>query len=102
MSAMTVSLSDDAREFVEAEATAGGFASAGAFIAKLVHDEQKRIARNKIDQMLLKALEGPATEVTKADWENLRREVKERLEQEATHEPHRSAGRGPSRAGGNR
>jgi antitoxin ParD1/3/4 len=99
MSALTVSLSDDAREFVEAQAAAGGFGSPGAYILKLIDEEKRRKARQKIDAMLLEALQEPATEMTQADWAELRRELEERIAQEATDESHRQAGQRPSRAG---
>jgi len=80
MNALTVSLSDDAREFVESEATAGGFPSPDSYLQELIRAEQKRKAREKVEAMLLEALKEPATEMTKADWADLRRELDDRIE----------------------
>jgi antitoxin ParD1/3/4 len=102
MSALTVSLSDDARAFVETQAAAGGFESPDSYVQGLIRAEQKRKAREQLDTMLLEALQEPATEMTKADWADLRRELEERISQEAKNEPHRPARRRPSRAGGKR
>lgn len=102
MSALTVSLSDDAREFVEAEATAGGFTSPNSYLQELIRAEQKRKARTKVEAMLLEALKEPATEMTKADWADLRRGLEERIAQEAKNEPHHPARRRKTRTGGKR
>jgi antitoxin ParD1/3/4 len=102
MSAMTVSLSDDAREFVQAQAAAGGFKSPDSYIQELIRAEQKRQAREKVEAMLLEALKEPATEMTKADWADLRRGLEERISQEAKNEPHHPANRRKTRAGGKR
>jgi antitoxin ParD1/3/4 len=102
MSAVTVSLSDDAREFVQAQAAAGGFESPDSYIQGLIRAEQKRKAREKLEALLLEALQEPATEMTKADWADLRRGLDEQIAQRAKNEPRHPARRRSSRAGGNR
>jgi antitoxin ParD1/3/4 len=73
MSALTVSLSDDAREFVEAEATAGGFESPDSYIQGLIRAEQKRKAREKLEALIIEGLEsGEPTPMTAEDWDSLR------------------------------
>lgn len=80
MNAFTISLTDDAREFVEAEATAGGFGSPETYLLELVRAEQKRKAREKVEEMLLEALKEPSTEMTQADWADLRQKLEDRIE----------------------
>lgn len=76
MTTLTISLSDSQKEFVEAQAVAGGFASASAYIAKLVEQAEIKKERDRINALLLEGLNsGPATPMTKQDWEDIRREV---------------------------
>ncbi len=102
MKPMTVTLSDDAREFVEAQVAAGESESPDSYVDELIRADRRRKAREKLEAMLLEALREPATEMTKADWADLRRELEERIAQEAKDEPRRPAGRRPPRAGGKR
>ncbi len=68
------------RAWVRKQVTQKGFRSADEFIGKLLHDEKLRQLRDSIDEKLIEGLNsGPATEMTKKDWERIRREGLKRL-----------------------
>ena len=83
MVSTTYELSEKSRAFVEDQAPALGFASTGAYLDDLVR--QARINRGKqaLEAKLLEALDsGPATEMTREDWDQLERNVWERHRQD--------------------
>ncbi len=80
MEKITISLTKAEQEFVEAQAAECGHRSASAYVAALVRAERKRKAEEKLLALVREAEEsGPSTPMTKEDWEDIRREVAERL-----------------------
>lgn len=76
MNTLTVSLSEANSSFVEETAAAEGFASAGAYVDALVRQARIKKAKMALDAKLLEAMEsGPATEMTREDWDQLERQV---------------------------
>ncbi|WP_169980225.1 type II toxin-antitoxin system ParD family antitoxin [Tautonia rosea] len=74
---------NEIRLFIEAQAAEQGCASAGEYPLALVREAQLRQAKAGIDAKLIEALEnGPATPMTREDWDELEREVWERDRQE--------------------
>ena len=80
MATMNISLPDDMKAFIEAQAAAKGFGTVSEYMRALIREAQERAARRgRIDALLFEGLDsGPATPMTEADWEAIRREVKER------------------------
>ena len=78
MTTMNISLPDEMKAFVEAQMAAEGYASASEYLRNLIHDAQKRLARQALDAKLVEGLESPASELTDADWAALRQQVHER------------------------
>ena len=94
---MTITLPDELRAELEQRAKASGFASVDAYVAYLVVSDDPADAsddlpdpppgasyvvgsRAELEAKLQEALDsGPATEMTPADWADLRRRVAERL-----------------------
>src|SRR5258706_339410 len=73
-------LSDSLSAFVDEQASSQGYASAAEYVAALLQAEQKKKAREKLDELLLVGLNnGPAKPMTDADWTALRQRVKARL-----------------------
>ena len=79
MNNLTISLPEPIQQFIEAEVATGKYPTASDLIVKLVRQEQKRKAREKVDALLLEALESEATEMTREDWEELKQEARNRL-----------------------
>lgn len=79
MTTMNISLPDEMKAFVEARLMADGYASASEYLRSLIRDDQKRQAKQALEAKLLEGLQGPMTEMTRDDWESLRREALEGL-----------------------
>lgn len=73
-----VALPGRIRTFVEGRAKAMGFRSSDHYVNALVEAEKTRLAKERLAQLLVEGVEsGPATPMTKHDWEEIRREGKE-------------------------
>ena len=77
---MNISLPDTLRQWVEDRVAADGYGTASEYFRALVRDDQKRKAREQLDQKLVDALDsGEAKEMTAEDWRHIRSTVRERL-----------------------
>ncbi len=71
---MNISLPEAVRTFVEEQVASGSYTTAEEYLAALVREDQKRRAQEKLEALLVEGLEsGEATEMTDADWDELRR-----------------------------
>jgi len=76
---MSLSLPDHLREFVEAQVQKGGYVDATEYLCELVREAERREAKHDLEQKLLAGIRsGEATEMTPADWEAIRAEVRRR------------------------
>jgi antitoxin ParD1/3/4 len=81
MATLTITLPDELKEFVEAQAARDGFGSPDEYLAALLRQTRHRIAKLELDAKLIEGLDsGPATPMTDADWDELKRRVFERVE----------------------
>ncbi len=88
MAIMNISLPDEMKAFVEAEMAQEGYASASEYVRALLRDAQKRRAKRELEAKFREALEsGPATPMTRDDWDDLERKVWER---HRTEQPQKS------------
>lgn len=79
MTTMNISLPDEMKAFVEAQMAQEGYASASEYLRTLIRDAQKRQARQALEAKFREAMEsGPATPMTREDWDQLERNVRER------------------------
>ena len=79
MTVVTLSLPDHLREFVEAQVAEGGHASADAYLLAVLEDVRKHKAMQGLIAKLDEALaSGPATPMTREDWDDIERSVWER------------------------
>jgi antitoxin ParD1/3/4 len=79
METMNISLPESLKAFIEGEVATGGYSSVSEYVRTLVREDQKRKARERVEALLLEGLNsGEATELTAADWEEIRREIRER------------------------
>ena len=74
MTSMNISLPEDMKAFIDAQLNREGYASASEYLRGLIRDAQRRQARRDLEAKLLEGLEGPATEMTREDWESIRQE----------------------------
>ena len=79
MATMNISLPDTLRDFVETEVAEGGYSTTSEYFRELVRERQKQKSQEKLEALLLEGLQsGDSTPMTKNDWEDLRREIRER------------------------
>jgi antitoxin ParD1/3/4 len=83
MTTMNISLPDEMKVFVEAQMVHEGYASASEYLRALIRDAQKRRAKQELEAKFREAIEsGPATPMTREDWQSIEREAMERLARE--------------------
>jgi antitoxin ParD1/3/4 len=80
MTTLNVSLPDEVRAFIEERVAREGHSSAGDYLAALVREAQRRLAKQELEAKLREAVEsGPATPMTREDWDSIEREALARL-----------------------
>jgi antitoxin ParD1/3/4 len=83
MPRVSVTLPEYLKEFVAAEVTEKGFASAGEYLGLLVLGAYQQEHRDRIGLLLLEGLNsGPSTPMTAEDWKDLRLRIAERLDKD--------------------
>lgn len=83
MTTLNISLPDEMRAFIEAEVARGGYASASEYLRAVIREVQRRQAKQALEAKLREALtSGPATPMTREDWDTLERRVWERHHQD--------------------
>ena len=88
MTTMNISVPDEMKAFVEAQMAQEGYASASEYLRALIREAQKRQAKQALEAKFREALEsGPATPMTRDDWEELERNVWERYRQAQATQP---------------
>ena len=88
MTTMNISVPDEMKAFVEAQMAQEGFASASEYLRSLIRDAQRRQAKRELEAKFREALEsGPATPLTRDDWNALERNVWERERREQAQQP---------------
>ncbi|MBI3461736.1 MAG: type II toxin-antitoxin system ParD family antitoxin [Planctomycetes bacterium] len=79
MRTLSISISEQMRKFVEAQAEEGGFDTAGDYIRALLRQAQQQKAKVRVEALLLEGLNsGKPSEMTAQDWAEIRREVRAR------------------------
>jgi len=82
MQTMNISLPDPMKEFVEERVSAGAYSSASEYVRELVRADQKRHAKEQLEQILLKAINsGDPFEVTPGMLEDIKRKLRARSAQ---------------------
>jgi antitoxin ParD1/3/4 len=80
MATMNISLPDTLRAFVEDCVAQEGYGTASEYFRELVRADQKRRAEARLEALLLEGIQsGPAEKLTKADIDQVRQVVQERI-----------------------
>jgi len=83
MATMNVSLPDEMKAFVEAQAAKEGFGTVSEYLRTVIRDLQKRQAKQALEAKLHEAiLSGPAEPMTREDWDTIEREGLDRIARE--------------------
>ena len=87
MATLNISLPDTMKNFVETEVVAGGYNTTSEYFRTLVREAQERKAKAQLETLLLQGLTGePIEPMTDADWEAIRRDIRERVTQRKLEE----------------
>jgi antitoxin ParD1/3/4 len=79
MQTMNISLPDPMKQYVEEQVSAGGYSSASEYVRELVRTDQKRIAKDQLENILLESLQsGDAVDITPRMWDELRQKIRTR------------------------
>jgi antitoxin ParD1/3/4 len=80
MTRMQISLPEPLREFVKERVESGKYRTTSDYIADLVRrDQQAQDEQQQLENLLLAGLDSPLSEMTAADWAEIRRVALERL-----------------------
>ena len=80
MQSMNISLPDPLKKFVDGQIAEGRYSSVSEYVRELIRADEKRRAEDRLEAMLLEGLNSGETELTKADWTDIRKEALARLE----------------------
>ena len=76
MQSMNIFLPEPLKEFVDGQIAAGRYSSASEYVRELIRaDEKKRNAAERLEALLVEGLQGAETELTAADWSEIRQEA---------------------------
>jgi antitoxin ParD1/3/4 len=81
---MNISLPDPMKEFIEAQTSKEGYGSVSEYLRSIIREVQKRQARRELEAKLLEGLQGPTVEMTREDWDSIRRDALEGMSGEET------------------
>jgi len=84
MQTMNISLPDPMKQYVEEQVAAGAYSSASEYIRQLVRADQKRQAKEQLEQVLLDSIHsGDAIDVTPEMIEEVNQRIRSRAAQRA-------------------
>ena len=84
MATMNVSLPDPLKQFVDDEVREGGFASTSDYMRDLIRQRQRAKAEELLRRLIAEGMaSGPTELVTAETWEQMRKDLRERLAREA-------------------
>jgi antitoxin ParD1/3/4 len=78
MPTMNISLPESLRQFIEQQVAGRGYSSASEYFRELVRDDQKRLAKEELETMLLASMRAPGEAMTRASWDGLRKTARNR------------------------
>ena len=76
---MNIAIPAQLKSFVQRQVERRGYSSVSEYVRDLIRGDQERQAVATLEAEFLKGLDsGPATPMTKADWQDIRMEVQRR------------------------
>jgi antitoxin ParD1/3/4 len=74
MTTLNISLPENLKAFAEEQADIGGYTSVSEYLRELLRADQRQKAALKLDAIILEGINsGPATPMTKTNWEAIHR-----------------------------
>lgn len=81
MDTMYFELPDSLKDFVQIQISEGGYKSVSEYIGELIRTDRQNKAHAILEAEVLKGIRsGPSMPVTKQDWNEIRDEVRDRIE----------------------
>ena len=75
MQTMNISLPDPLKDFVDHQIAEGRYSSVSEYIRELIRDDEKHRAEERLEMLLLEGLDREESELTKQDFEDIRKEA---------------------------
>ena len=75
MHSMNISLPEPLKEFVDGQIAPGRYSSASEYVCELVRADEKCKGEERLETLLLEGLQSAETELTPADWSEIRWEA---------------------------
>ena len=79
MQSMNISLPDPLKQFVDGHIAQGRYSSVSEYVRELIRADEKRKAEAELEAKLLEGLSGVESEMTAADWREIRKEALAKL-----------------------
>ena len=84
MQTMNISLPDTMKDFVDRQVASGHYSSASEYVRKLIPEDEKRTAEEKLKGLLLAGLNsGDPIEIAPEYWQRKRQQLVERYRKSA-------------------
>ena len=82
MTTLNISLPDAMRAFIDEEIARGEYSTASEYIRRLIRDDQKRVAEDRLERLLLEGLEsGEQVEISDEWWQRKKAILSRRLKE---------------------
>ena len=75
MQSVNISLPESLKQFVDGQIAAGRYSSASEYVRELIRGDEKGKAEERLEALLLEGLHGEESELTRADWQGIRKEA---------------------------
>lgn len=75
MQSMNISLPDPLKQFVDGQIAEGRYSSVSEYVRELIRADERRKAEDRLEALLLEGLTTEESELTKDDWNAIRREA---------------------------
>lgn len=80
MQSMNISLPEPLKKFVDSQIAEGRYSSVSEYMRELIRADEKRKAEDRLEAMLLEGLSSTETELSPADWSDIRQEALAKVE----------------------
>lgn len=78
---LTITLPESMKEFIERETAEGHYSTPSEYVRDLVEEALDRKNEERLEKLLLEGLDsGPATPMTREDWDGIKQRGLERLQ----------------------
>jgi antitoxin ParD1/3/4 len=84
MQTMNISLPDPLKKFVDGQIAEGRYGTVSEYIRELIREDEKRKAQERLEALLLEGLESEVGEVTRQDFDEIRKEALAQLKRRRT------------------